>query len=305
MSAFYPASRGERALRRGITLLEVIVILALVGFVMIVLVPPRCGPMRSGMSPRLVCAANLKGLGMSMKLYAVDNLETWATPAFDESAIGSIRYTVAPGSGAGTARSPGRGQPSIGGPGGATELSTTRAYWMLVRSGEVTVKQFVCPFSGDTPDETENLDLYYDFTGLSNVSYGYQVPFGPMTTRAREGADMRMPLAAEKGLYADASVGLPDASLTRESTSKDWRPFNSRNHGGEGQNVLYADGHVTFERRPVVGIDGDNIYTVALDNLVAASRVMGESPWRRSAHPFQPVSAEGELLASTDSVIFP
>jgi prepilin-type processing-associated H-X9-DG protein len=304
MSAFYPAPRGERARRRGITLLEVIIILALAALVVAVLLPSLgTGDRRGGI--RLVCAANLKGIGTSMKLYATDNLEAWAMPAFDESAVGTIRYTVAPGSGAGTAASPGRAQLSVGGPGGAVELSTTRAYWMLVRSGEVTVKQFICPYSGDEPDETENLDLYYDFTGLSNISYGYQVPFGPTTTRPREGADSRMPLAADKGPYVDASVGLPGAGLTLSSEAKAWRPFNSRNHGGEGQNVLYADGHVTFERRPVIGVDGDNIYTVALDNLTEASRVIGESPWRRSAHPFQPVDAEGVLLSSTDSVIFP
>jgi prepilin-type processing-associated H-X9-DG protein len=176
---------------------------------------------------------------------------------------------------------------------------------MLVRSGEETVKQFICPDSGDKPDETENLDLYYDFTGLSNISYGYQVPFGPTTTRPREGADSRMPLAADKGPYVDATVGPPGTELTLTSEAKAWRPFNSRSHGGEGQNVLYADGHVTFERRPIIGVDGDNIYTVALDNLTEASRVIGESPWRRLAHPLQPVDAEGVLLASTDSVIFP
>ena len=80
-----------------------------------------------------------------------------------------------------------------------------------------------------------------------------------------------------------------------------WRPFNSRNHGGEGQNVLYADGHASFERTPTVGVDHDNIYTVALDNSTYAGIVIGESPWKRSAHPF----AAAPDASSTDSVIFP
>jgi prepilin-type processing-associated H-X9-DG protein len=303
MLARFIVTRRVGRSRRGATLLGVVAVLAVIALVVLVLLPA----MRRGrvVSLRIVCAANLKGIGTSMKLYAADDLGSWPTPAFDELAIGAIRYTVAPGSGAGTVASPSRDQPSVGGPGGAVELSATRAYWMLVRSGEVVRNQFICNFSGDQSDPTENPDLYYDFAGRSNISYGYQVPFGPMTTRAREGAPGRLPVAADKGPYVDASVAEPGAALTVLSKDKAWRPFNSRNHGGEGQNVLYADGHATWENRPVIGVDGDNIYTVALDNLTEASRVIGESPWRRSAHPFQPVDAEGVLLSSTDSVIFP
>jgi prepilin-type processing-associated H-X9-DG protein len=36
---------------------------------------------------------------------------------------------------------------------------------------------------------------------------------------------------------------------------------NSPNHEQEGQNVLYADGHVSYELTPFVGIGKDNIYT--------------------------------------------
>ena len=36
---------------------------------------------------------------------------------------------------------------------------------------------------------------------------------------------------------------------------------NSPNHEREGQNVLYADGHVAYEPTPFVGLGRDNIYT--------------------------------------------
>jgi len=45
---------------------------------------------------------------------------------------------------------------------------------------------------------------------------------------------------------------------------------NSNNHGGDGQNVLYADGHVDWSPtvycgspRPISGAPRDNIYTAA------------------------------------------
>jgi prepilin-type processing-associated H-X9-DG protein len=36
---------------------------------------------------------------------------------------------------------------------------------------------------------------------------------------------------------------------------------NSKNHGGNGQNVLFADWHVEFARTPLCGIRLENIYT--------------------------------------------
>lgn len=39
---------------------------------------------------------------------------------------------------------------------------------------------------------------------------------------------------------------------------------NSQNHGGDGQTIIYQDCHATFERRPDIGQDNDNIWTVGL-----------------------------------------
>jgi prepilin-type processing-associated H-X9-DG protein len=39
--------------------------------------------------------------------------------------------------------------------------------------------------------------------------------------------------------------------------------INSPNHGGNGQNVLYQDGHADWCNSPCCGINDDNIYTVA------------------------------------------
>ena len=120
-----------------------------------------------------------------------------------------------------------------------------------------------------------------------------------------------MVLAADKGPYRSPADLPPPASIQPLPSGpsylrnpQHWRAFNSRNHCGEGQNVLYADGHVRFQRTPAVGVDGDNIYTVALDNQSSSGRIAGESPWARSAHPF--ISSTGTTTpVCTDSVIFP
>lgn len=288
----------------GLTLVEVMIVLAvLVVLALLILFTPISHRNR-GVSRRLICASNLKGIGTSAKIYANDFGEDWPMVGYDESRVGSIRYTVPAGGGAGTVQSPDRTMPTTSGPGGAREVSVTRAYWQLVRSGDVTVEQLICPFSGDEPDPTVDIERYYDFASPKNISYGYQVPFGVRSSRAREGVHNGMVLAADKGPYVNASVPTP-ANLTVSSPRDAWRSFNSPNHGGEGQNALFADGHVSFMRTPIVGVENDNIYTVALDNISLAARVIGESPWVRSAPPFTAIDAEGKHLASTDSVIFP
>jgi prepilin-type processing-associated H-X9-DG protein len=67
-------------------------------------------------------------------------------------------------------------------------------------------------------------------------------------------ANSSLVLAADIG----PSLSLPDndprlPAGTRES--------NSKNHGGLGQNVLFADGHVSFNKGSDVGPAGDCIYT--------------------------------------------
>ncbi|MCH8852309.1 MAG: prepilin-type N-terminal cleavage/methylation domain-containing protein, partial [Planctomycetes bacterium] len=58
-----------------------------------------------------------------------------------------------------------------------------------------------------------------------------------------------------------------DGLAAPELTPVDLRPFNSPNHGGrgdgQGQNIGRADGSVQFASKPLAGIDGDNIYSMA------------------------------------------
>ena len=170
---------------RGLTIVELLVIVAIAG-VFLFLATINFGYFRGNFpNSRLVCGSNLKGIGLAAKIYANDNDGLWPVPSFDESAIGLIDYTVRAGGGEGSVRSPSRSQPSSNIQGGARQLSVTRAFWMLVRSGEFARYQSICPASGDTRDETASINSYYDFTGYRTVSYGYQVPFGPTCTRAR------------------------------------------------------------------------------------------------------------------------
>ena len=316
-----------RKRKLGFTLIELLVVIAIIALLISILLPSLSRARE--LSKRLVCTSNIKGIGTSMKIYANDNNEAFPIPPFDNSLIGRndmVAYTMVPDYVFDGIRHPGQvgfnrhWQSFSKNPNASTQVSVTRSFWMLVRTGDVTVKQFVCPSTGEDADPTENIELYYDFLDYTNVSYGYQVPFGPRSTRPREGMDNRQGVAADKGpFYLVTENPIWDGGrrglLTSDDAPKTWRKYNSPNHGGrsngEGQNVLFADGHAKFERRPIVGIDKDNIYTYIGPNwndIEHKNLIHGEVPAKIDPAPYPgnfAFGVEQTDFASTDTMIFP
>jgi prepilin-type processing-associated H-X9-DG protein len=171
---------------------------------------------------------------------------------------------------------------------------------MLIRLSASSPKSFICPSSKDVSNEDDNPQLYWDFKNWNEVSYGYQVPYGkygkPTTDR-----DMRVVLVADKGPYGAAlENGQPNPGIPNVSTSanpEDWMRWNSPNHGGEGQNVLYADSHVEYVTKPTVGMGSDNIYT-------RWSGEQGATEESARAWGTPPTSNETPW-SDTDSLIYP
>jgi prepilin-type N-terminal cleavage/methylation domain-containing protein len=322
----------------GFTLIELLVVVAIIALLISILLPSLSRARE--LSKRLVCASNLSGLGKACKIYAspmVNPEEVWPVPAFNvrqrkinggdgitycqqinPSDVSDWDYADPQGG----VVDPKRRDASTD---ASDTLSTTRAMWMLVRAGDVQVKQLICPSSSDSPDPAEEIDIYYDFGGYNNVSYGYQVPFGPNATRPSENLDSRMGILADKGPYYSASddTAAPEEAdgLDENSAPSEWKEFNSPNHGGpgagEGQNVLYQDGHATFERKPIVGVDQDNIYTNMQNNAEENGRWHGRNPYGRNSpqnnyFPGEDVWGTGndaaqvaEHYSATDTLIYP
>ncbi|HOJ73338.1 MAG TPA: type II secretion system protein [Phycisphaerae bacterium] len=307
---------------RGFTLIELLVVVAIIALLISILLPSLARARE--LSKRTVCAANLKGTGTGFSTYAVANNDEWPIPAHkttSNSGVTAVQYINRIGAKRGVLNQPDAGETNSD----SLNVSTTRAFWYLVRSGASSPKSFVCPSSEDQPNTDDNPQDYWDFgrgdsdtdavpnsfeEGYKQCSYGYQVPFGK-NGRPSPSVDQDMALAADKGPYGAWLEGRKDqppafSNDIPSSTSApdDWKRWNSPNHGGagegEGQNVMYADAHVDFVMTPLAGAAKDNIYTRWTSTTMAngyRDRVQGT--------PITDANSKLAPLGSTDSFIYP
>ncbi|HPD30515.1 MAG TPA: prepilin-type N-terminal cleavage/methylation domain-containing protein [Phycisphaerae bacterium] len=315
----------RRKNRCGFTLIELLVVVSIIALLIAILLPSLT--MARELARRAACAANLSGIGKGFYTYAMDNGDSCPIAAPNSTMNPNpspVEYYNMTGKngGAGTLGDPGR-QPS-----GSywAQLSTTRTFWLLVKINGTSSRSFICPSSGDAPDNAENPADYWDFMAASpgtdqhrgwaanrnnetHVSYGTQVPYG---SKGRPGieADPRMALAADKGPYGGVSLGNPQIIAPppgidlRNVSPDECMPYNSGNHGGlgsgQGQVVLFVDSHAEFLNKPVVGAAMDNIYT--------AWNLNGNQPEPTSRYCGRRPSADLPSLvpaADSDTLIYP
>ncbi|MHC5118277.1 MAG: type II secretion system protein [Planctomycetota bacterium] len=268
--------------KKGFTLIELLVVISIIAMLLAILMPALSKVKK--IAQRVVCATNLKGLGTAQTVYSQDYEDAyavqgkrgkhtwdWATDQFQNlNKNWSDDGTITIGA----------------------------SLYLLVREADVSPKSFICP-SGDESEydgtNTSDKDIVelWDFGNedlapdsgypYQHVSYAYQMPYaleGGESSHTADGTkNASFAVMADKNPYLDpkiTNIGNPTAQtwtdtvaglvpywLTNSQYSEsDWRvkAANSYSHGRDGQNVVFADGHASFEKTSDVGVQNDGIY---------------------------------------------
>ena len=246
---------------KNLTFVEVVTVVLVCLFLLAVVVPAFQIPRSDAM--RMTCLKNLSHIGRAMLVYTNDydgkfpraggrnsvwsnNIPQW---------VGDNRFTAY----------------GLGADGSGGMATITSSFYLLVKYAEVMPKFFVCPGDVGTSEfkhvddgagDRELFDLWdFGLVPSSHCSYAYHMPYGlyALTTSSELG----MAVAADRNPWIDSPAAeAKDIRLFNPDAGKKYINIgNSIAHGEEGQNVLFVDGHVSFEESPACGIHDDNIYT--------------------------------------------
>jgi prepilin-type processing-associated H-X9-DG protein len=259
--------------RRAYTSLELLAILG-IGVILLAIFVPFSASLIEG-NRRVRCEDNLLQLRDALQAYANVNHNDFPRTLYDP-VVNRDGYTAFTGADAANPFSVSVGPSDV-----------TASLWLLVRGGYVTnLSIFVCPSSREYPDRLTDpigrpvaADRRSNFRSAANLSYSYADPFSGYVDY-RLNSDV---LPAHFALLADKNPGSAAAKVGHDAAPLDLARGNSLNHGQAGQNVLFADGSVTFQTTPYCGVgvdadkktDGDNIYTV----LAPLPLTPGNSPF--------------------------
>jgi prepilin-type N-terminal cleavage/methylation domain-containing protein len=248
--------------RRAFTAIELLVAI----FVLVVLASilvPYITTLRES-ARRTQCEANLQQIRDALHHYAAANKFQYPRVVYDAQAMPNS-YTCFTG--------PDASNPFASGS-AVKPNDVTASLWLLVREGLVRdTKVFVCPSAGGWRDPLTDgsgrfvkPDQRGNFREAGNLSYGYSSPFSAAPRyRMDDTREGDFAIMADKGPGFPAAG--PVAGPPQNAPPLQQAALNSQNHDRAGQNVLYADGSIRWERSAYCGVGlspgmgGDNIYT--------------------------------------------
>ncbi|MHC4486292.1 MAG: hypothetical protein ACYS4T_13950 [Planctomycetota bacterium] len=259
--------KNGRVCESRFTLVELLVVIAIIALLMGILMPALARVRQIAF--RMVCGTNLSGIGKAMLIYSNDyDDELPRAGGRNATWSGRISNWLADNRFA-----------AFGvGPDGSGGVGTiTSSFYLLVKYAEVTPKSFICKGDSGTNEfkpaddgagERELIDLWdFGLEPLKHCSYSYHMPYGlyALTTSSEPG----MAVAGDRNPWI-ASPAAEAQPFPSDGTGQTFIPEGSREqinvgnalaHQKDGQNVLFMDSHVGFEKTSYCGINDDNIYT--------------------------------------------
>jgi prepilin-type N-terminal cleavage/methylation domain-containing protein len=276
--------------KRGFTLIELLVVIAIIAMLLAILMPALSKVKK--IAQRVVCGTNLKGLGTAQTVYAHDYNDQYTVQGRGTAHIWNDRTAAWENSPATPKNWATAANLSVG----ASLYLLVREADVSPKSF-VCPASAEREYSGRNPNNIDIVELY-DFgnpnwtppTGSAEgpavcVSYAYHKPYAAAGGKSPMAADgnrsASFAVMADKSPYMDPKTTQWDytgqttmsntvarvgeyytAGLGLSKSSPEVKVSNSHPHDRDGQNVLYADGHNSYENTPDVGVMNDGIYTV-------------------------------------------
>jgi hypothetical protein len=256
---------------RGFTVTEALFLILVLIFAVAVLMPMLA---RVRVVPnQATCGVRLGSIGKTMLIYANDY-----GGEFPRAGARDCSWTARTPNWLGRDRQEAFG---IGSDGMGGQASISASLYLLVKYTEAVPKWFLCiDHDGNMEKgtsefrpaaygrESGKLTDFWDFgpNPPRHCSYAYHMVYG--LHRLTISHEPGMPIAADRNPWMDAlSAKAKDFSLFAPNappffgTPEQSRHGNAASHQEHGQNVLFQDTHVQFEKRSYCGVGDDNIYT--------------------------------------------
>jgi prepilin-type N-terminal cleavage/methylation domain-containing protein/prepilin-type processing-associated H-X9-DG protein len=271
--------------KTGFTLVELLVVIGIIALLISILLPSLNKARET--ANRVKCQSNLSQMGKAMQLYSNENKGSFPRTKF-QTTTGAVTLSGTNGGAADVDPFTSTNVPANNIP---------SSMFLLVRTQDMTTEVFTCPSGTAEKDLMNNSAATQrsNFTGdagtskvSKNLSYSFINVFPSSTATGLGYKTFITAFSSDFAIAADLSPNNEGSTDIRNCVTGAARSTmikgNSKNHDGDGQNVLYADGHAEFQQTPLCGTQNDNIFSTnavdASSNLASngASKTSGTDP---------------------------
>jgi len=268
---------GGRITGRGFAIAGIIIPVVVFFLTMGILIPALMRTRQ--IAYRTVCSANLSAIGKAMHWYINDYNDEFPRAGGPNTRWGVTLNWQADNHSDAFGLKNGDGQATI-----------SASLYLLVKYENVTPKSFICKSdSGATEFKLSEHDIrdrefidFWDFgpNPSNHCSYAYHLPYGeyPLTSTYLPG----MAVATDRNPWLDSPFTRAKefSKFNPDGDTKGIKYGNTILHKEDGQNVLFLDEHVSFEKKSFCGVKNDNIYTFwsGADIRRGAPPVIGSQP---------------------------